>query len=1190
MQLKSLEIQGFKSFPDKVKMTFDRGITAVVGPNGSGKSNLVDAVRWVFGEQSTKTLRGSRMEDVIFGGTALRKAQGYAVVSLVIDNGDRTLEIDSDEVTVTRKLYRSGESEYRLCGAAVRLKDVHELFMDTGLGRDGYSIIGQGKIAEIISSKSGERREIFEEAAGISKYRYRRAEAERRLTLAEENVLRLRDILQELQERVVPLERESKRAQQFLQLSQEKRRLEISVWIADLTHSRSRLKEQQDRYLLAKGTHDRLEEQVTALEEEIARLYDQMQQYAITADGLQNKVRQWEQEQAELKSAAAVRENDIRHNQSRRGDLQLELEGFAQSGEVLSDQIAQLTEEMHSLQTQLEELGTRAAEAQAQESGGTAQLRQLSQQSDALRARRTAVYQRMDEAKLTGAASRSRLDETQERLEALRSSAAVRQEQEQQLLQEQQSCSNLLVQIDRQLEALQNTREGYLLKQQGRRHKQQELQQHRRELEQQAAQHRQKAVLLEEMERSFEGYAHSVRYILQSAQRGILKGVRGPVSGILTIAPAYTTAIEIALGGAMQNIVVEEEQHAKQAIRLLDRERKGRATFLPMNTIKGHPIDPKELVGKNGYIGIASELVQFEQPYGDIVHHLLGRIVIAADLDAAAELAKRSGYRWRIVTLDGQVVNAGGSMTGGHMAKTSGILGRRGEIEALRGESGELERQAQGVAAEEQALDAELTALEKELLALEEQARIMSGDRIRAEGEQKRVALALEQSAAARAAVQQEELLLDQRLRELHSQREDAGCTLTLLQQELEELSAALEALQQQRTQLEELQLARQEARARQELQQMAAQKDLQAAQANLQRLQEQAQSDALRRGELRNQMTQLTEEEDTIRRALAAMQLHLTELEEQTADARERIRRSAQERTRCEQDATELRAQVREQTAKKETAARELARLEERLQAQQADYDGMIHQLWDTYELTRTQAEAEADPILDLDAARRSLQTLRGQIRALGSVHVGAIEEYREVNERYTFLRDQLLDVERSQRELRRLIQELTGQMQEIFSETFARINTHFGRVFADLFGGGRASLSLTDSADVLGSGIEIHVQPPGKLIKNLAALSGGEQAFVAIAIYFAILKVNPSPFVLLDEIEAALDDVNVSKYAQYLRTLTNDTQFIAITHRRGTMEEADVLYGVTMQEEGVSKMIELRVSELESKLGMKQ
>ena len=831
MQIKSLEIQGFKSFPDRVKFTFHSGITAVVGPNGSGKSNIVDAVRWVFGEQSTKTLRGSRMEDVIFGGTARRRPQSSATVTLVLANADRSLPVDSDEVAITRRFYRSGESEYRLNGAGVRLRDIYELFMDTGLGRDGYSVIGQGRIAEIISSRSSERREIFEEAAGISKYRYRRGEAERRLSAAEENMLRLRDILSELEGRVEPLRREAEKAERFLALSEEKKSLEIGVWLTRIDRLDTQYRELHDRFLAARGEYEAADRENAALEERIAALYTQMQEQAVAIDGLRARLREWEADAARIRSEQAVGENDIAHSRERIAALTRQQE----EGEEASRQGAAALAEAEARATALDEQRTAAEQAvaaagEAVTAAGEA-LAAVDADTERLKFRRAAIYQQLDEARSSGAASRSLRQETSRRLEEIRAASAGREQALEQRRRELADCESLAAAAAARREELTNTRRGYELRLQSRRERRDQLAQKVEALRSEAAGQRQRAALLEGMEKSLEGYSFSVKFILQQAGRGQLTGVCGSVSQLIAAAePRFATAIEIALGGAMQNLIVENEEVAKRCIRLLDREKKGRATFLPLTSVRGRRMDDRPFAGMAGVVGIASALVRAEDRYTGVVEQLLGRILIAEDLDAAVSIARACGYRFRIVTLDGQVINSGGAMTGGYTAKSTGLLGRRDEIDRLEAAAAALERQA---ADQQKAVDGaaeEQSRVEGQIWAVDAEIRQLDDDRIRAESEKKRLEEALAAADASARREEEEEQKLAARLEELTGRSRSAEEVLAALTAELEQVGGEIAAAEDRRRALDAEGRDRERRRAEAELAALEVTKDLDAA------------------------------------------------------------------------------------------------------------------------------------------------------------------------------------------------------------------------------------------------------------------------------------------------------------------------------------------------------------------------
>lgn len=1190
MRLRSLEIQGFKSFPDKTKLDFNDGITAVVGPNGSGKSNIADSVRWVLGEQSSKTLRGGKMEDVIFGGTQLRKAQGFAQVQLTIDNTDRALPCDSDMVTIMRKLYRSGESEYRLNGASVRLKDVYELLMDTGLGRDGYSIIGQGKIAEIVGAKSSQRREIFEEAAGISKYRYRKAEAQRRLEGAEENLLRLRDILDELESRVEPLRIQAEKAKQYLEYSGEKKTLEISLWVETLDRSKALMRGQEDKILLCRTQYEEIEAEFNGTEQEIAARGDEMRRLAVEIDESSARIRSLEEKSAEYTRQMAVMENDMAHNTATIQRVRAELDQSGVSGDELEARIHSQRQDIAAKEQDMNALESKKKGLQEQLNAVSGDKSVCAERIDALKERRFALTQSVNEAKLSSASSTSLIDETISRLDALRDGAVIKDENVRRLEKEVTDCAELLDSIGENIGSLQNARTGHEMKLRGRREKLEGLMARRQKLEDEARQHRQRAKLLFDMENSMEGFQNSVKFVMNKASSGALRGVFGPVSRLLDAEDKYALAIEIALGAAMQNIAVEDESVAKRAIGMLKDARSGRCTFLPVSTVKGKRLSEPWLLQMAGFVGIAAELVRFEPRFTGIIDQLLGRIVIVRDLDCATAVAKRGGYRFRVVTLDGQVVNAGGSMTGGYAARSAGILSRAGEIEALKKKAALLDEEIAGLDEQAKGIREELSAVTATLSGVDGEIATAQEDRIRYEAELRQLRNAHEEAIRLREQSAEEYNRLTDRLRELREQNVSNSDLIADMERQLEQVAEQLSEENQIRDALTEKSRAFSESMAGYNMEAMALSRDIDGLRRMMEQLNSQQADQTRHREELERQAAECEEKNAQTQTLI----LQASREREECAGLVAELEKSAAEkragRDRQEAQAAALRAGQKEIIARRDNMGRELARLEEKKAAMHGEYDQIIARLWDEYEIAPSEAMEIAQPVEDTAMGQRRLAELKNKIRALGSVNTAAVEEYREVSQRYTFLRDQTDDAEKSRTELLRLINQLTEEMQAIFMDNFQRIANHFSSIFRELFGGGKGGLTLTNPDDVLESGIDIHVQPPGKLIGNLSALSGGEQALVAIAIYFAILKVKPSPFVLLDEIEAALDDVNVVKYAQYLRTICNRTQFIAITHRRGTMEEADVLYGVTMQEEGVSKLLTLNVNELESKLGLKE
>ena len=1187
MFLKSLEMQGFKSFPDKTVVRFNKGLTAVVGPNGSGKSNLSDAIRWVLGETSSKTLRGEKMEDVIFLGTSTRKPQGFAAVSLTFDNADRFLSVDADEVTITRRYYRSGESEYQINGADVRLKDINELFMDTGLGRDGYSMIGQGKIAEIISSRPSQRREIFEEAAGISKYRYRKAEAERKLSAAEENLVRLYDILSELEGRVEPLRVQSEKAKEFLELSGRKKALEISLWLLDLEKSRKALESQQEKYLLAKGEDERLSREQEAAEGRIQEAYSRMQSCLTRADEFQTLRQNLQARIAQLNQDEAVRKNDAIHNQETLGRLNEELSSLEAGESRRAEELRLLEEDARSAEEQramlvskTEEKRAELSKLSAEQSDYAGRMEETNQEANrvALEISRNNMLVLTQEN--AAADEETRLNAYLHELETL----DTRSQTEQETLVE---IDGLLKEIAARQESLENAAKGCQMKLDSRKKRMEEARQNQQAMDLAVKEKLQRAKLLQDLEQSMEGFQYSVKAVMKAAKNGVLRGVQGTVAQLLNVKPEYSVALETALGGALQNIVVTDAGAAKAGIRYLSSQRAGRATFLPVSEIKGgNVLHEPGLSEEPGFVAAASELVEYDPAYTGIVRFLLGRIAVAEDLDAASSIAKRYGYKFRVVTLDGQQVNVGGSFTGGSAAKNQGILSRKNEVAALQQEAKALQLEKQKADARAQEISRELSALNAQLEGIRAEQATAREDQIRFEGELARGKQSREQMASRKAQLEKQKEQSARKAEECRNEAEKARQRLSELETEAARIREALAAFQGSRDTLSERRDAILEEISDLSRQEIAAQKDLENIRRRMDEMKASQLSGEDRKARLLEEISKTKSDGQNLEESIRSIREEAEKSALQVTEYEEKGRQMIALRQEIEGETTRFRQEEREISAQKERNAGELARLEEQRLSVQKDYDQIIHRLMDEYEMTRSEAQAEAIPIEDKGAAQQELLSLKNRIRGLGSVNLGAIEEYKEVLERYTFLKEQVDDAAGSKAELEKLIAQLTADMERIFTENFSQINGHFQRIFTELFGGGKACLSLTDPEDVLSSGVEISVQPPGKIIKNLEALSGGEQSFVAIAIYFAILKVRPSPFCVLDEIEAALDDVNVVKYASFLRVMSDKTQFILITHRRGSMEEADVLYGVTMQEQGVSKLLELNVSEIAGRM----
>ena len=998
MFLKALEIQGFKSFPDKTVLTFDRDITGIVGPNGSGKSNISDALLWVMGEQRTKTLRGTKMEDVIFGGTEKRGAMGFAQVSLVLDNTDHTLEFDSTEVVLTRRYYRSGDSEYYINRESVRLKDINSLLMDTGLGRDGYSVIGQGRISEIVSSRSSDRREVFEEAAGISRYRSRKEEAERKLEKAQENLLRINDKADELEMQVGPLKEQSEVAKEYLKLRDELKLKEISVWMESLDKLRAGAEAVNSGYEAAKKNLDGAHRELDALYASSDSLLERMHRKDVEADEARERLSRTQAAAAQCDSDAAVLKADIRNGYEAVERMKADMADAEKRADEVRGRIEENRRRISELDDTLKELAEKSVAAENVAAGCRMKAKN----------REDALARLSDKATSLAVESRS---------------------------------------MDSRIQ------------------------------------------MLTAMEREYDGFSRAVKTVMREAGRGALKGVRGPVANLIKTGDEYALALETALGGAMQNIVVETQNDGRTAIELLKRQDSGRSTFLPMDVIRGEIMkNPPE--SDPGFVGVAYKLASFEKAYEGIFANLLGRTVVAETLSDAVRMSKNSGNRLRIVTLDGQLINAGGSMTGGSAAKGTGILSRANELEKLKISRRELEKETEECARSVAEARSGLSKVNYELnMALDDQ-NALRRDTAGAESEKRATQTAQNQLTALLEAISG-----------------DSGTKKQAVSNALEDVEKL-----------------------------------------------------KLRLGEKENKLLDINKRADGIKAELQKLSESRLELEGK--------------RTRTDKDVQDRNKDIL-------MMERDVARFEQKKLAADMEEKQILDKLWDNYELSHTDAQQLRRPVESLPKATKEINELRRRITALGTPNLGAIDQYARVSERYEFLTSQRDDITKAKKELVDIIADITAEMQDVFLREFRSIDTSFRETFLELFGGGKAELVLEDEDNVLECGIEIRVQPPGKALSSISLLSGGEMAFVAIALYFAIIKVRPTPFCVMDEIEAALDEANVIRYAEYMRRMSDKTQFIVITHRRGTMEEVDHLYGVTMQEKGVSKVIALDLAE---------
>ena len=1188
MYLKALEIQGFKSFPDKTVLNFGEDITAIVGPNGSGKSNISDAIRWVMGEQSAKGLRGAKMEDVIFGGTEKRSQVGFAQVTLVLDNTEHIFPtMEESEVSVTRRYYRSGESEYYINRQSVRLKDVTELFLDTGMGREGYSIIGQGKIDEILSAKSGERREIFEEAAGISKFRHRKEEAERKLERTEENLVRINDKIAELELQVDPLREQAEKAKRYLVLRDELRLLEISVWLENLDQLKADARKLEADFRAAEEERDKARAALDALYAEGEQYSEKMREKDLEAERIRTESAALEEQIREKESAAAVLESTIAHNQENIDRAAAELAeaesrsgGLARQAEEQEARVAEIDRQIGALHGALDDL-LQQAQAMAEQAGGA------QTEAERLRGQEAMAVAAAADARAELAAAAAEREQIAERREDAERDKAAAEEQLQSARQEAKENRRRLEDARDEAEAAANVITGHSLRMEERKKRAAAASERRVQLTMDAGALENRRRLLTEMEKEYEGFSKAVKLVCHG-QSG-LRGIHGPVANLVKTDGKYSLAIEIALGAGLQNIVVDREEDAKAAIHYLKQRDGGRATFLPLTAIRGEELRERGVENEFGFVGLASRLVAFDPKYQNIIFNLLGRTVVAEDLDCGIAMARKYRNAFRIVTLDGQVINRGGSMTGGSTSRSAGVLSRAAELERLTAKSAAMQAKLAEAKQAEEDTARELAASQYELETAEAQRRQAEDEVLRLEGtkgqydlllrsleenvenltgELESLAGRLEDNAARSAAAQAEIEKQEAAAAEARAQAEAALSGQTEL---LEKSGALAEEISAKKSDLAAL-TAERDATAR-----SAA--DLRALCADLSgdRAQKEQMVETYRRN--------IAEAEAEIGRLKASLEA----LASQGGTFRQRLAAINDEKNALEAERTAKNRAGQEMNENLLNLERAVAKLDQRRATSAMEEKQILDRLWEHYELSHSDAQAQRIELESVPKANRRIGELKRDIAALGTPNIGAIEEYDRVNTRYTYLTDQRNDVEKAKGELETIIGEITAEMTRIFAEQFKLLSESFQTTFQELFGGGQAKLELEDEENILGCGIEIKAQPPGKTLKTISLLSGGEKAFVAIALYFAILKVHPTPFCVMDEIEAALDDANVTRYARYMRTLAGRTQFIVITHRRGTMEEADVLYGVTMQEQGVSKILTINLNDMAKELNIK-
>ena len=1182
MYLKSIEIQGFKSFANKLLFEFHNGITGIVGPNGSGKSNVADAVRWVLGEQRIKQLRGASMQDVIFSGTELRKPQGFAYVAITLDNGDHQLAIDYDEVTVSRRLYRSGESEYRINGSACRLKDINELFYDTGIGKEGYSIIGQGQIDKILSGKPEDRRELFDEAAGIVKYKRRKAIAQKKLEDEQANLVRVSDILTELEKQVGPLERQSRSAREYLQLKEELKICDANQFLLDTENTQGQLKTVENRRRLLSGDveetkqkaddlrkeYDALEEKLTKLDDELTADRNALNEAAMaksTSEGQINVLREQihteEANEEHYKSRKEAIANDMAHYEEQlasykknRQNAEEQAKDAGERLETAKNQLQEADSTIQSLEAAIEQAKSDIIQALNEKAGLTAKQQRYETMLEQVNLRRSEVSQKLLRFKSDESVQdekinqeKASLDKIQEQLETAQFAA---EEAEDAMITAQKE-------VQRLNKNLNNTQQEYHMA-------------------------HTKLESLRNLAERYDGYGNSIRRVMEVRDR--IHGIRGVVADIITTEKKYETAIETALGGSIQNIVTDSEETAKRLIEYLKKNKYGRATFLPLTSAGKNqsPFPKPEALKEPGVLGLASSLVQADAEYEGLIRYLLGRVVVADTIDHAIAIARKYHYSLRIVTLEGELLNAGGSMTGGAFKNTSNLLGRRREIE-------ELENSCNGYLKQAESIQQELSIQEGTASEKKEEA-----DQLREQIQQ----LVLQENT-----IRINISTLEDKKNEIAESSTDLVNEHAQLEEQIYEISQSRSSLTEEAHRLEERNKESETLISEKNLLLEQAKIDREAHSSHLSSLQlecasldQQLTFTSENEKRVNGEIRKLKEEEAALEKGKKDSRSAIEEKEAKIKEIQEQIQTSSEDNSQLEEAikniSEEKEAVSRQQKnlfQKREEISTCLSDLDKdlfRVQAQaeklEEHLESLASYMWSEYEMTLSQArELKKEEFSSLPEIRRQIEDLKGKIKALGNINVNAIEDYKEVSERYEFMRTQHEDLVNAQAELEKIIEELDTGMRRQFDEKFREIRAEFDKVFKELFGGGRGTLELLEGEDILEAGIQIIAQPPGKKLQNMMQLSGGEKALTAISLLFAIQNLKPSPFCLLDEIEAALDDSNVDRFAGYLHKLTKNTQFIVITHRRGTMMSADRLYGITMQEKGVSTLVSVNLIE---------
>lgn len=1187
MYLKRLEMQGFKSFAEKIKLDFNCGITAVVGPNGSGKSNIADAIRWVLGEQSVKTLRGSKMEDVIFAGTEHRKPLGFAEVTIVLDNSDSTLPIDYEEVAITRRVYRSGESEYLINKTNCRLKDITELLLDTGIGRDGYSVIGQGRIDEILSTRSEDRRQIFEEASGIMKYKVRKHDAEKKLELTRQNLERINDIIAELESQLEPLREQSEKARRFLDLREELKVLEVNVYLDSMKKFRDRL-EVLDKQL--KTVQDQINDENNKLDE-ITRSNKEKTDLLKSMD---ERLEEAKQLFYEMEGNLERCSSEIKLNQEKIANLMQNIERLdtekaelREKIEVLETEEAGKKDRLKYLERQLEEYSAKLAgyEKQMEEL-----LKTLDEEERSIELLKSEIMDKMDiqsDKKLQISNLRSHIENMQKRQRSIDTEVYQNVVEKDREKMKKEELTESIRNAEQHIKGHKEKLSGLFREREETDKMLSELRMKQAKINSDIQSKSSRVRTLREMEQKLEGYNRSVREVLQAchASPQFGRGIHGALAQLIEVDRKYETAIEISLGGALQNIVTQTEEDAKKAIEFLKKNKLGRATFLPISSVEGRGFDNQTMARIKqceGFCGVASELVSHDSVYTGIIRNLLGKVVVIDNLDNGIKMARKFRYSFRIVTLDGDLLNTGGAMSGGSLEnRGTGILTRNREISELDEELKSLRQQETGVSKDIKQLTEDISRIDSDISSIENEIKNNELVKIRDESHLAQTDENLEKLTARMEMLRQEKEQLEREIKETGNELTKYELELLQIEEEISEAKKTVAEFQEKHKEDQAARDALHTDITDYKISVNSIKESIAGVNESSDRIHTEKENMVMSITKKESEQERFREEIKKLEEQIEGLNARIKKHSEERSGRSFEIDRLTEERKILEEDIYDIVNKINDTNKTILLLQEEYSRTEVRKTRLEAEMEALQDRIWNEYELTYSSAMELKKDVGSLTSAQRRINEIKNMIKELGPINVAAIDDYIKTKDRYEFMTNQRNDMEQAREKLLRVIAEMTSIMKKQFLEQFKLINKNFNDVFRELFNGGRASLTLVDEENVLESGIEIEAQPPGKKLQNMMLLSGGERAFTAIALLFAILRLKPSPFCVLDEIEAALDEANVYRFVEYLKNYSCNTQFIVVTHRKGTMEGSDMLYGVTMQEHGVSKIISMKMGE---------